>query len=67
MNVTDVRDIDWDQKIFWFSAIPLVVSLSIIYGYKWEALKEWLKGLLGTPHYTLARGIVEEDDLEASR
>ena len=70
MNVTDVRDISRDQKVFWFSAIPLtfvVVSLSMIYGYKWEALREWLKGLLGTPHSTLARSIVEEEDLEASR
>lgn len=66
MNVTDVRDINRDQKIFWFSAIPLtfvVVSLSIIYGYKWEELREMLKG---TPHSTHARRIAEED-LEPSR
>ncbi|KAH7185125.1 uncharacterized protein B0J16DRAFT_398823 [Fusarium flagelliforme] len=41
MNTTDVRDIEWNQKIFWSSAIPLtllVLSIALLYGYKWDLI-----------------------------
>ncbi|KAF5612456.1 mg2+ transporter [Fusarium subglutinans] len=44
MNTTDVRDIGWDQRLFWSSAIPLtvaVMSLALVYGYKWDTVLEF--------------------------
>lgn len=41
MNTTDVRDMEWNQKIFWSSAIPLtlaVLSIALLYGYKWDLI-----------------------------
>ncbi|RFN53432.1 mg2+ transporter [Fusarium flagelliforme] len=41
MNTTDVRDIQWNQRIFWSSAIPLtllVLSIALLYGYKWDLI-----------------------------
>ncbi|KAF5701882.1 Mg2+ transporter [Fusarium mundagurra] len=44
MNTTDVREIGWDQRLFWSSAIPLtvaVISLALIYGYQWDTVLEF--------------------------
>ncbi|KAF5636034.1 Mg2+ transporter [Fusarium sp. NRRL 52700] len=44
MNTTDVRDIGWDQRVFWSSAIPLTVAViifALIYGYKWDTVLEF--------------------------
>lgn len=64
MNVTDVRDIDWDQKIFWALAMPLtltILGIAIIYGYEWETVRDTLKGLSKRPEPTEAHSIIDED------
>ena len=45
MNTTDVRDTPHDQTIFWTAAIPVtagVVALSFIYGYKGDAIEDFV-------------------------
>ena len=45
MNTTDIRDTPHDQKIFWTAAIPVtvgVVALSFIYGYKGDAIEDFV-------------------------
>ncbi|KAF5598796.1 mg2+ transporter [Fusarium pseudocircinatum] len=41
MNTTDVRELDRDQRIFWSSAVPLTVAVSIlalVFGYRWDTV-----------------------------
>ncbi|KAH6957244.1 hypothetical protein DER45DRAFT_306902 [Fusarium avenaceum] len=43
MNTTDIRDTNWDQRIFWLSAVPvtaLVLALALIYGYKLDEVRD---------------------------
>ncbi|KAG7061867.1 mg2+ transporter [Colletotrichum scovillei] len=49
MNTTDIRDTDYDQKIFWISALPVtfgVIGLAFLYGYKWDMIAAWANGAL---------------------
>ncbi|KAH6967634.1 hypothetical protein BKA56DRAFT_678796 [Ilyonectria sp. MPI-CAGE-AT-0026] len=51
MNTTDVRDTDWDQRIFWSSAVPVtvfVLTLAIIYGYKWDVVVDAFSNALAS-------------------
>ncbi|KAK1486190.1 hypothetical protein CABS01_13407 [Colletotrichum abscissum] len=44
MNTTDIRDTNYDQKIFWISALPVtfgVIGLAFLYGYKWDMIAGW--------------------------
>ncbi|KAF5691880.1 Mg2+ transporter [Fusarium denticulatum] len=41
MNTTDVRELDRDQRIFWSSAVPLTLAVSIlalVFGYRWDTV-----------------------------
>lgn len=47
MNTTDIRDTNYDQKIFWISALPVtfgVMGLAFLYGYKWDVIAAWANG-----------------------
>ncbi|EXF77050.1 hypothetical protein CFIO01_01697 [Colletotrichum fioriniae PJ7] len=47
MNTTDIRDTNYDQKIFWISALPVtfgVIGLAFLYGYKWDVIAAWANG-----------------------
>ncbi|KAK1511276.1 uncharacterized protein CCOS01_15038 [Colletotrichum costaricense] len=49
MNTTDIRDTNYDQKIFWISALPVtfgVIGLAFLYGYKWDMIAGWANGML---------------------
>ncbi|KAK8035750.1 hypothetical protein PG991_001823 [Apiospora marii] len=52
MNTTDVRDTDWDQRMFWACALPVtvgVLTLAFVYGYKWDMITEALSRRLLLP------------------
>lgn len=58
MNTTDVRNSEWNQAIFWITAVPItvgVLSLAFVYGYKGEEIRDWMIQVLqnrshqGTP------------------
>ncbi|EHK45638.1 hypothetical protein TRIATDRAFT_88959 [Trichoderma atroviride IMI 206040] len=45
MNTTDVRNSEWNQAIFWITAVPVtvgVLSLAFIYGYRGEEIRDWM-------------------------
>ncbi|RFU74984.1 mg2+ transporter [Trichoderma arundinaceum] len=45
MNTADVRDMEFNQQIFWISAIPItaaVMVLAFIYGYKGDEIYDWI-------------------------
>ena len=45
MNTTDISDMDWDQRIFWATSIPitvLVLGLAFLYGYKGDEVSDWM-------------------------
>ncbi|KAL7921518.1 hypothetical protein ACQKWADRAFT_121325 [Trichoderma austrokoningii] len=49
MNTADVRDSEWNQVIFWITAVPItvgVLSLAFIYGYKGEEIRDWMIQIL---------------------
>lgn len=51
MNTTDVRNSEWNQAIFWITAVPItvgVLSLAFIYGYKGEEVRDWTIQVLQT-------------------
>ncbi|KAK1242525.1 hypothetical protein MKX08_005337 [Trichoderma sp. CBMAI-0020] len=51
MNTKDVRDSDWNQAIFWITAVPVtvgVLSLAFIYGYRGEEIRDWMVQALQT-------------------
>lgn len=64
MNTTDVRDIDWDQRIFWTSALPItfgVITLAFVYGYKWDSIVESLSRRVPSQRSRSPRHILEDD------
>jgi hypothetical protein len=45
MNVTDIRETEFSQKIFWATGLPVtlsVVILAVLYAYRGEALQDWV-------------------------
>ncbi|TGJ82820.1 hypothetical protein E0Z10_g5942 [Xylaria hypoxylon] len=43
MNTTDIRNTDYDQKLFWVTSLPttaLVIGVAYLYGYKWKSWQE---------------------------
>ncbi|OHF04314.1 hypothetical protein CORC01_00653 [Colletotrichum orchidophilum] len=47
MNTIDIRDTNYDQRMFWTSALPLtfgVIGLAFLYGYKWDLIAAWATG-----------------------
>ncbi|KAG9250024.1 uncharacterized protein F5Z01DRAFT_432833 [Emericellopsis atlantica] len=45
MNVTDIRDTEFSQKIFWATGLPVtlvVVLIALLYAYRGEALQDWV-------------------------
>ncbi|KAF6814825.1 hypothetical protein CSOJ01_03836 [Colletotrichum sojae] len=64
MNTTDVRNIDWDQRIFWTSALPItfgVITLAFVYGYKWDSIVESLSRRVPSQRSRSPRHILEDD------
>ncbi|CAG7560904.1 unnamed protein product [Fusarium equiseti] len=64
MNTTDVRDIEWNQKIFWSSAIPLtiaVLSIALLYGYKWDVIMCGARSVCRSRQEPGLHAICEED------
>jgi len=45
MNVTDIRNTKFSQKIFWVTGLPValvVVLIALLYAYRGEALQDWV-------------------------
>ncbi|SCN70734.1 uncharacterized protein FFB20_03858 [Fusarium fujikuroi] len=64
MNTTDVRDIGWDQRLFWSSAVPLtvtVMSLALIYGYKWDTVLEFRDRVFKSHEPCQLHSIMDQD------
>jgi hypothetical protein len=64
MNTTDIRDTEWDQRIFWSSAVPvtaLVLALALVYGYKWEEVTELFKKTFSNEDLQRLHDISEQD------
>ncbi|RBR10188.1 uncharacterized protein FIESC28_09574 [Fusarium coffeatum] len=64
MNTTDVRDIEWNQKIFWSSAIPLtlaVLSIALLYGYKWDLISSRVRNACRSRQEPGLHAICQED------
>jgi hypothetical protein len=52
MNTADVRNTEYDQKIFWLVALPVtfaVLALALLYGYRWDAVLGLLPRALRRP------------------
>jgi Mg2+ and Co2+ transporter CorA len=48
MNTTDVRDTEFDQRVFWWTGIPVtvvVVALAMLYAYHGEGIASWFVDL----------------------
>lgn len=46
MNTTDVRDTQYDQRLFWAIAVPVtasIVTLAFTYGYKGDEIFDWVR------------------------
>ncbi|KAK1700766.1 hypothetical protein BDP55DRAFT_143885 [Colletotrichum godetiae] len=64
MNTKDVRDIDWDQKLFWMSALPVtigVMATAFVYGYKWDSVASYLSVIFPTQKAVSPRHISRDD------
>ncbi|KAF4966906.1 hypothetical protein FSARC_5470 [Fusarium sarcochroum] len=64
MNTTDIRDTDWDQRIFWSSAVPvtaLVLALALIYGYKWDEVTDLFTRRFNSQRSPRLHDISEQD------
>ncbi|KAH7183663.1 uncharacterized protein B0J16DRAFT_416694 [Fusarium flagelliforme] len=64
MNTRDIRDTEWDQRLFWSSAVPvtaLVLALALIYGYKWEEVTELFKKTFSNQDLPQLHDISEQD------
>ncbi|KAH0441978.1 hypothetical protein CcaCcLH18_01838 [Colletotrichum camelliae] len=66
MNTTDVRDTDWDQRIFWSCALPVtfgVLTLAFVYSYKWDMIMEMSFRRLSSTTRTKSPCHILEDDM----
>jgi Mg2+ and Co2+ transporter CorA len=68
MNTVDVRNSDYNQRIFWITGIPItvtVLSIAFIYGYKGEEIRDWMIRILqdrGHPYSSSAFGETNKDN-----
>ncbi|KAI0897390.1 hypothetical protein F4806DRAFT_398504 [Annulohypoxylon nitens] len=49
MNTTDIRDTDYDQRLFWAVSVPItfaVLALAFLYGYKGDAIEDRILTLM---------------------
>ncbi|KAF2969003.1 hypothetical protein GQX73_g4578 [Xylaria multiplex] len=67
MNTTDIRDTDYDQRLFWITSLPttaLVIGVAYLYGYKWE---NWKESLNRRRSIRRTKSVAEHETLRASR
>lgn len=46
MNTTDIRDMEWNQRIFWATSVPVtvaVVTAACVYGYRGDEIADWIE------------------------
>jgi hypothetical protein len=64
MNTADLRDMNFDQKLFWAVSIPItvvVLGTAFLYGYKGEAIADHVSTAIQSRRRRGRRGVVKVD------